>query len=140
MVAKSFAAFSQSSCENPFGLRQKRADRSLCVGLNVRYVDVSVRKTPAKMRVRNISRHGSVPHSRPKAVSNKPSGKKSGLPKGGHVQGVNQKTTGGWTFSHREMALNWPFSSTASIIFAGPSGHRILAGGFLAWSPACVGE
>ncbi len=81
-----------------------------------------------------------MPHSWPKAVSNKPPGKKSGLPKGGHVKGVNQKTTGGWVSSHRGMALNGPFSSTANIIFAGPSGDRILVGGFLAWSPPRVGE
>ena len=62
------------------------------------------------------------------------------MPKGGHVQGVNYKTTGGWAFSHRKMALNWPFSSIANIISAGPSARRILAGGFLAWSPARVGE
>ncbi len=122
------------------GHGKARDDRSPCVGVDVRYVDVPVRKTPAKMRVRNTPRHGSVPHSRPKAVSNKPPGKKSGLPKGGHVQGVNQKTAGGWVFSHREMALNGPFASTANIILAGPSGRRVLAGGFLAGSPARVGE
>ena len=81
-----------------------------------------------------------MPHSRPKAVSNKPPGKKSGLPKGGHVQGVNRKTVGGWVSSRREMALNWPFTSIANIIFAEPSGRRILAGGFLAGSPDRVGE
>jgi len=62
------------------------------------------------------------------------------LPKGGHVHGVNQKTARGWVSSHREMALNWPFASTANIIFTGPSGRRILGGGFLAGSPAGVGE
>lgn len=31
------------------------------------------------------------------------------------MQGVNQKTAGGWVFSHREMVLNWPFTSTANI-------------------------
>lgn len=122
------------------GYGNARDDRSLCVGVDVRYVDVSVRKTPAKMWVRNTPRHGSVPHSRPKAVSNKPPGKKSGLPKGGHVQGVNRKTVGGWVSSRREMALNWPFTSIANIIFAEPSGRRILAGGFLAGSPDRVGE
>jgi len=46
------------------------------------------------------------------------------------VQGVNQKTAGGWVFSHREMALNWPFKSSANItchIFSAPADHLCLS-------------